>query len=160
MKRRKPADRRSLVIQLLIVLFGTLAAILTVVLFWRDRSPQVFLKPFVEDVEALETVVEKPYSLFRHLETECGWRGINPDYCFCIAFRESGFRENAIGDSGLARGIFQFHLPTWQSFRKQMGESTKDTRISAYDSIQTFAWALSKGYDAHWTASRYCQEFK
>lgn len=147
-------------LSVLCLLLGTLVAILVVRLFVATNEPEELIIPFVKDVEAVETVRETPYSVFRHIETECYIYGISPDYCFCIIQKESNFKANSVGDSGKAVGIAQFWKGTWESMRKQMGASTKDTRISAYDSIQTFAWALSKGYDSHWTASRYCQEFK
>ena len=69
----------------------------------------------------------------------------------CIIFKESSNNANAVGDKGKAVGCAQFHLPTFQSFRKQMGESQEDTRTNPDHSIATLSWALSKGLGNHWT---------
>jgi soluble lytic murein transglycosylase-like protein len=76
---------------------------------------------------------------------------VRADLVRCIIFNESGFRATAVGDSGKAVGLAQFHLGTWQSFRKQMGESQEDLRKDPEESIKTLVWALSQGYNNHWT---------
>lgn len=34
----------------------------------------------------------------------------------CLAFYESGYNQNAVGDDGLAIGILQFHQPTFDRY--------------------------------------------
>ena len=62
---------------------------------------------------------------------------------------ESDFRENAVGDNGLAYGIAQFHKQTFEAFAKQEGE--KLNYHSTYDQIKLTAWAIANGYGDHWT---------
>ena len=50
----KKYQRRLTVLQIAVVLLGTLAVILAVKLFWRDTEPQELIVPFVKDVEAVE----------------------------------------------------------------------------------------------------------
>ena len=152
-------QRKMLLLEILLVICATFIAILTAMYVGVVNEPQEMLSPVLEPVRALEAV-NRPYSLYKHIYDEAYIFGIEPDYVYCIVQKESGFDKNAVGDSGLAHGLGQFHLPTWKSFRKQMGKSQEDTRFSAYDSIETLVWGLTKDYDSHWTASRYCQELK
>ena len=76
---------------------------------------------------------------------------VNPMLTECILFHESGFRPQAVGDSGKAVGIAQFHYPTWKMFRNKMGLSEVDLRTNPEESIRTLCWALSEGYANHWS---------
>lgn len=76
---------------------------------------------------------------------------VNPMLIECILFNESGFNPEAVGDSGKAVGISQFHYPTWKSFRQKMGESTQDLRKSPEEAIKTLSWAISQGLKYHWS---------
>jgi len=76
---------------------------------------------------------------------------VDEKYARCIIFKESSYNPAAVGDGGKAVGLVQFHLPTWKRFRKMMGKPQTDTRFVAEDALDTFFWALSKGYDRHWS---------
>jgi len=66
-----------------------------------------------------------------------------------VAFCESSFNPKAVGDGGRARNIYQYHLPTFIAFEKQLGE---DLDYNSYhDQAKLTAFAFSKGYDSHWT---------
>ncbi len=66
-----------------------------------------------------------------------------------IAACESGF--NAVSDTGLYAGMFQFAEQTWVSTRTQMGfDSNPDLRKSAEESIRTAAYMVSRGRQGAW----------
>lgn len=68
-----------------------------------------------------------------------------------VAKKESGMRcEGIYGDGGLAYCIYQFHEPTFNDFKEEMGKPWLDYR-SEKDQIETAAWAFSKGLGYHWT---------
>lgn len=67
---------------------------------------------------------------------------------------ESGgsMKPKGSNDGGRAHGAFQFHIPTWEMFSKELGENLDIT--SAEDQAKLAAWAFSKGYGSHWTCLR------
>ena len=75
--------------------------------------------------------------------------GVDPNVIRHIAICESGFRSNA--KHGPYIGLFQFGETTWINIRKEMGEETNsDLRYSAEESVQTVAYAVSKGKGGIW----------
>jgi hypothetical protein len=74
----------------------------------------------------------------------------------CIAFKESSYRTDAIGDGGKALGLFQWHKPSWEFMRAKMGESTEDKRDCPEEATKTAMYAISKGYLRWWTTARFC----
>lgn len=81
-------------------------------------------------------------------------------YLVCLAREESRFDPKAIGDNSKAVGVFQFHLATWQSFRRQMGLSTEDLRGCEKESTRTTAWAVANGLSRHWSVAVRCYDEK
>jgi len=78
-----------------------------------------------------------------------GQYGVDPNVIRHLAICESGFRSNAT--NGPYVGLFQFGSITWQNFRKEMGEDPNpELRYSAEESVQTAAYALSKGKGKIW----------
>lgn len=66
-----------------------------------------------------------------------------------IAICESGFKSNA-SKAGYV-GLYQFGPVTWKNIRKEIGEDPNpELRYSAEESIQTAAYALSKGKGGIW----------
>lgn len=66
-----------------------------------------------------------------------------------IAICESGFNSSAI--NYIYVGLFQFDSTTWKNIRVEMGEDpAASLRFSAKDSVQTAAYALSKGKGGLW----------
>lgn len=63
---------------------------------------------------------------------------------------ESNFRENAVGDSGLAYGVFQFHERTFNSFRQKAGMPYLEYH-NPYDQTILASWAFKNGLSYHWT---------
>lgn len=75
--------------------------------------------------------------------------GVDPNVLRHIAICESGFRSNA--KNGPYIGLYQFGEITWKNLRKEFGEDTNsDLRYSAEESVQTAAYALSKGKSGIW----------
>jgi hypothetical protein len=75
--------------------------------------------------------------------------GVDPNVIRHLAICESGFRSNAI--QGIYVGLFQFGPVTWKNIRLEFGEDTNpDLRYSAEESVQTAAYAYSKGKKAIW----------
>ncbi len=77
--------------------------------------------------------------------------GSNKEELMKVARCESNLKQTAIGDNGKAKGIFQYHTPTWLEFERQFRQ---DLDIESYaDQSKLTAWAFSKGekYKRHWT---------
>lgn len=75
--------------------------------------------------------------------------GVDANVLRYIAICESGFRSNA--KNGPYVGLYQFGVLTWKNIRAEFGEDTNpDLRYSAEESVQTAAYALSKGKSGIW----------
>jgi soluble lytic murein transglycosylase-like protein len=82
--------------------------------------------------------------------------GVSPDLMTCIAYRESTLNPLAVGDQGLAHGLFQFHLGTWRWMREMMGEALRDQRFDPLEAARTASWAISQGLGFHWSVWELC----
>ena len=82
--------------------------------------------------------------------------GVPEKLALCIAKNESGFRADAVGDSGLAVGILQFHRGTFLMFQKKMGLKQSDDRTDVVESARVAMWAIANGYGKHWSTYRRC----
>lgn len=84
--------------------------------------------------------------------------GVNKAFALCVLEDESQFHINPCGvighcDHGKAMGAWQFHSPTWQSFRAKMGLDTNpDLRADPEESTRTAMWAFSTGRASHWSS--------
>lgn len=75
--------------------------------------------------------------------------GVDANVLRYIAICESGFRSNA--ESVGYVGLYQFGPITWKNIRSEFGEDTNiNLRYSAEESVQTAAYALSKGKSGIW----------
>ncbi len=70
-----------------------------------------------------------------------------------IANCESELKTTAIGDSGKAYGVYQFHKPTFQEFSKKFGDETLNYHDTE-DNIQLAIWALAHNKGYHWSCYR------
>lgn len=77
--------------------------------------------------------------------------GVDVALAHCIAKAESTYQSGAVGDSGKAVGVYQWHPDSWRGWRKRMGKSTKDTRFVAKDNIETAMFTMSKGGYKNWS---------
>ncbi len=100
--------------------------------------------PTPEEIKVEETITELTEFYGNKFEVE-------PSYLRCIIWFESRNDAEAVGDSGKAVGLCQFHLGTFLGFRKQMGLSQEDLRRDKAESVKVLAWAISKNYDHHWS---------
>jgi hypothetical protein len=68
-----------------------------------------------------------------------------------VAWCESGYRINAIGDGGSSLGVFQIKEQTFYYWTKQMGEDLDYENFQ--NQIKVASWAFSQGesYKNHWT---------
>jgi hypothetical protein len=74
---------------------------------------------------------------------------VDPNVLRHMALCESGFNSSAV--NGNYVGLYQFAPTTWKNIRKEMGEDeNKDLRFSAEESVQTAAYAFSKGKTGIW----------
>lgn len=101
------------------------------------------------------TPTTKPITAPTHLEPlfqkYAAQYGADSNLLKKIADCESHFNNNAIALDGLYVGMYQFSSSSWISMRNQMGLDTNpDLRYGAEESIQTAAYALSKGKASMW----------
>lgn len=89
---------------------------------------------------------------------------VDTDLIICVIMNESSGLVDPCNevndcDNGKAVGICQFHKPTWEMFRREMGLSTVDERANPDKAIRTMVWAFKNGYGNHWTPilDRRCQ---
>lgn len=66
-----------------------------------------------------------------------------------VAYCESEYKANAVGDHGKAYGVYQFHRATFEMFSKQMGE--KLDYYNPEDNIKLAIWALANDKENHWS---------
>ena len=80
------------------------------------------------------------------------------DYASCIVQRESGWQADAVGAAG-ELGLAQIMPSTGEWWADEMGwqdwdsERLRDPAVNLY----ILAFALSKGYDAHWSPEPACR---
>ena len=75
--------------------------------------------------------------------------GVDPNILRHIALCESGFNSTAIHRN--YAGLYQFTTISWTNIRREIGEDINpDLRFSAEESVQTAAYALSKGKGGIW----------
>lgn len=77
----------------------------------------------------------------------------------CTVSHESTYRVAVFGDGGDAFGPSQFHKPTFNEWKEDMGEPTLDY-YNFQHQLKVMAWAFSQGdsHKSHWTAwTNYCQ---
>lgn len=92
-----------------------------------------------------------PPQVRTHFETYSKLYAIDIQALASIAECESHFNNNAISKNGLYVGMFQFSESSWVSLRREMGiDSNPNLRYGAEESIQTAAYALSKGKGSMW----------
>jgi len=79
----------------------------------------------------------------------------DPEAMIEVARCESALDPNAIGDSGDAAGIWQFHLATWTAnARRLFGHDVGDLRLDPARSSMVAAYRWSIGQKGAWTCAR------
>ncbi len=70
----------------------------------------------------------------------------------CVAYHESRYNQNAVGDDGKAVGIAQFWKRTWIGFQRLRNRPETISRTNLRESIDALAWAIADGRGEHnWT---------
>lgn len=110
----------------------------------------------LEPTTAPEIKQESKSLIRRKIDKHADAYGVDRELADCVVFRESSYNFEAIGDSGKAHGLAQFHLPTWKWMRGLMGKSTADTRMNPDDALATMCWGIASGYGNHWTPFNSC----
>ena len=70
---------------------------------------------------------------------------------------ESTGKADAVGDNGLAFGLFQFHENTFNLFSKELGEKL-DWKNSEHQ-IKLASWSFANGKQRHWTCYKKTKNF-
>lgn len=99
----------------------------------------------VQDNSLLTTTqVEGKSELLIEIETVAQKYGISANRLTKLAYCESSLNKDAVGDSGRARGILQFHLPTFQ----QYCEGDYNNYV---DQLECGSSMISRGLAYHWS---------
>jgi len=125
----------------------------------RRLDPSEYSEETKKRMRLVDTNGASP-ELIYYIEKYAKEYGVPVRYLVCLAREESRFDPQAIGDNSKAVGVYQFHLATWQMFRRQMGLSTEDLRGCEEEATRTTAWAVANGYSKHWSAATKCAEEK
>jgi len=78
--------------------------------------------------------------------------GVKSEVIKKIAFCESSYRYNAVGDGGHAYGIMQFHKPTFDGFSKKYNKEYD--YHSTLDQVELASEMISKGNVHHWSCAK------
>jgi soluble lytic murein transglycosylase-like protein len=143
------------------VAFGLLFLGLQIGLKEQDmeiKSPLPDLNEVEEFKKESQTDAKEGKTIYDYVEIYSNLYGVDEDLALCVLARESNGRSEAVGDNGKAVGPWQFHVRTWESFRKEMGENTVDLRTDPFESTRTAIWAFYNGYGFHWTPFSDCLE--
>ena len=79
--------------------------------------------------------------------------GIHPEMALAVAQCESQLKTTAVGDHGLAYGVYQFHESTFDLFKKQFGDESLEYKNTEHQ-VELALWAISHGKGANWTCYR------
>ena len=82
---------------------------------------------------------------------------VSPDEMTRVMMCESSGKADAIGDNGLAFGLFQFHENTFNLFSKEIGEKL-DWKNPEHQ-IKLASWSFANGKQGHWTCYRKTKNF-
>lgn len=109
-----------------------------------------------QTVEAVEEApikeVEAILSPVQYADKYAAQYGIDPVVFKKVMWCESSNDPNAVGDSGKARNVLQFHKDTFDTYSKQIADGLNYD--SYKDQIQVGAYMFSIGQARHWTAYR------
>jgi hypothetical protein len=70
-----------------------------------------------------------------------------------IIKNESSWNPKAVGDSGRAKSLAQFHKPTFEEFMKESGMTNLEYE-NGFDQITLMVWAFDNDKENHWTTYR------
>lgn len=67
---------------------------------------------------------------------------------------ESNFEPKAVGDHGLAKGIFQYHKSTFEDFSSLLGEKLEYTSYKDQAKLTAYVFAKHPELRKHWSCFR------
>lgn len=109
------------------------------------------------EVPTYERLQIRPLSEYEQL-THFLYEQVGYDYNKYILIKkvincESEWKISAVGDSGLATGLCQYHTPTFNQFSKEYFQETGHELVieNPRHQIILTVWAFDKGYHNHWT---------
>jgi hypothetical protein len=103
------------------------------------KSPTPVPKPTAASSAEVNSLIDRFSSQY----------SVDPNVMRHMALCESGFNSSAV--NGPYVGLYQFNSVTWKNLRKEIGEDTEaNLRFSAEESVQTAAYAFSKGKTGIW----------
>ncbi len=118
----------------IVFLFGVMAGY-----FWQHYHQNLLVKELKQEIrdnrEIINTIQEKANLLYQTQR---------------IIMCESGWRHDAVGDGGKARGIAQFHLATFNRMKRLAAQPQLQWRNPAHQ-VWLLQWALTNGYGDHWS---------
>ncbi|KKQ97138.1 MAG: hypothetical protein UT24_C0052G0009 [Candidatus Woesebacteria bacterium GW2011_GWB1_39_12] len=82
---------------------------------------------------------------------------VSPEEMTRVMMCESSGKADAIGDNGLAFGLFQFHENTFNLFSKELGEKL-DWKNPEHQ-IKLASWSFANGKQGHWTCYKKTKNF-
>ena len=94
------------------------------------------------------TQVSGKSELLSEIESVAKKYSISANKSIQVAKAESSLNQSAIGSAG-ERGLYQFMPKTWNWFN-----SLRNTNLNIYNvshQIDMYCWAISSGYNSHWT---------
>ena len=83
--------------------------------------------------------------------------GENKEIIECLIKNESGWNINAVGDSGKANGILQFHRPTFEYYKELYNEEWLEYENPIHQIILTNLM-LKDNLGYNWTTYNLCQK--
>jgi hypothetical protein len=131
----------------------TILIILAIALLLPSSVKSKQIQPLVKAEETtVQPEPEVPLSPTQYADKYAKQYGVDPVIFKKVMFCESHNKQSAIGDSGRAVGVFQFHKGTFDGYAKKLG---KTLDINSYrDQIELAAYMFSIGEARHWTAYR------
>lgn len=115
---------------------------------YKDRN---WPEPYIEAIpNPSYSFVPAPYEIKNYIRAKAKEAGLNERTLLRVAECESNFRIDAVGDNGLARGLWQYHRPTFDLFGKQSGMEGLDY-YDWQDQTTLTVWAFRTGKAYHWS---------
>ncbi len=88
--------------------------------------------------------------------------GVSPEYAECVCCAESRYDAAAVGDSGRALGLWQFHVAAWTETREAMGRDPDPAlRADPVEATETALYAMGvMGKYDWWTTDAMCRKLR
>lgn len=131
--------------------FSKIFSVLTIAILLTSvvHGKQIQTTTVLADEVVAQAEPEIPLSPVEYADKYAAQYGIDANVFKKVMWCESSNNPYAIGDSGLARNVMQFHKSTFISYEKKLGI---DLNYDSYkDQIQLAAYMFSIGEQRQWT---------